>query len=163
MTEKPPKAAPKNKSSKLLAVKTYAVQCSNCMKWRSIGTEEEYMDIRSKVEPFLCGDGKSNVSCEDPADVEMKVDASHMWVNDKDGIPRTPDGFKRIMVPRSDYSKIDVYYITPMGKRVKCFSELKAFKETNPEYKNLSLSDFNFSSPKVVEGTISKDSTGGNA
>ncbi|XP_038679941.1 methyl-CpG-binding domain-containing protein 4-like isoform X3 [Tripterygium wilfordii] len=147
----------------LLAVKTYAVQCSNCMKWRSIGTEEEYMDIRSKVEPFLCGDGKSNVSCEDPADVEMKVDASHMWVNDKDGIPRTPDGFKRIMVPRSDYSKIDVYYITPMGKRVKCFSELKAFKETNPEYKNLSLSDFNFSSPKVVEGTISKDSTGGNA
>ncbi|KAF5744184.1 methyl-CpG-binding domain-containing family protein [Tripterygium wilfordii] len=143
----------RRKGSPLRSVDTYAAQCIKCLKWRVITTEEEYEDIRNKVsvEPFVCA-RKSGASCEDPADIEN--DGSQTWAIDKPGIPRTPEGFKRILVLRSDYSKMDAYYVTPTKKRLKCHSEVAAFLEANPGYQGVSLSNFNFSTPKVVEDTI---------
>ncbi|KAF5732733.1 hypothetical protein HS088_TW17G00263 [Tripterygium wilfordii] len=143
----------KRKGSPLRLVDTYAAQCVKCFKWRVITSVEEYEDIRNKVSvvPFVCA-RKSGVSCEDPADIEN--DGSQTWAIDKPGIPKTPEGFKRILVLRRDYSKMDVYYVTPTKKRLKCHSEVAAFLEANPGHEGVSPSDFNFITPKVVEDTI---------
>lgn len=121
-----------------------------------IATEEEYEDIRSKMEvnPFVCK-RKLGASCEDPADIEYN--ATRTWVIDKPGIPKTPEGFKRSLVLRRDFSKMDAYYITPTGKKLRTRNEIAAFIEADPKYKDVPLSDFNFTSPKVMEDTVPED------
>ncbi|KAL0725249.1 hypothetical protein Bca4012_039848 [Brassica carinata] len=137
-------------------VDTYAAQCDTCHKWRVIDSQEEYEDIRSRVmeDPFTC-DKKKQVSCEDPADLDY--DSSRTWVIDKPGIPKTPKGFKRSLVLRKDYSKMDTYYITPAGKKLRSRNEVASFIETNPEFKDAPLGDFTFTVPKVMEDTCPPD------
>ena len=60
---------------------------------------------------------------------------------------------------RSDYSKMDTYYVMPNGKRARCAGDVDKFLEANPEYKSrISASDFSFAPPKVVEETVSHNS-----
>lgn len=137
-------------------IDTYAAQCDKCHKWRIIDNQDEYEDVRSKMleDPFKC-DKKQGRSCEEPADIDY--DSSRTWVIDKPGIPKTPKGFKRSLVLRKDYSKMDTYYITPTGKKLRSRNEIAAFVEANPEFKNAPLGDFNFTVPKVMEDTIPSD------
>ncbi|KAL9247979.1 hypothetical protein vseg_021346 [Gypsophila vaccaria] len=134
----------------------YAVQCGDCFKWRLIANEEEYEHIRSKLleEPFVCTK-KPNVSCDDPADIEK--DATRTWVIDKPNIPKTPSGFKRKLVLRRDFSKLDAHYVGPTGKKLRSSLEVGKYLEENPNIKGVSVSDFSFTVPKVVEETIPKD------
>uniref|UniRef100_A0A5B7BUB7 Putative methyl-CpG-binding domain-containing protein 1-like n=1 Tax=Davidia involucrata TaxID=16924 RepID=A0A5B7BUB7_DAVIN len=135
------------------SIDVYAVQCGKCFKWRVIPTQEEYEDIRSRFveDPFFC-DTKPDVSCEDPADIEY--DATRTWVADKPNLPKTPVGFQRGLVLRRDYSKLDAHYVTPTGKKARASSGIASFLEENPEYKDLSMSDFSFTVPKVMDDTI---------
>ncbi|XP_010439294.1 PREDICTED: methyl-CpG-binding domain-containing protein 1 [Camelina sativa] len=131
----------------------YAVECKLCSKWRKIDTQEEYEEIRSRQreDPFVCNK-KEGVSCKDAAD--LNYDSSRTWVIDKPGLPKTPRGFKRSLILRKDYSKMDAYYITPTGKRLKSRNEIAAFIEANQDYSYAPLEDFNFTVPKVMEDTI---------
>jgi hypothetical protein len=52
---------------------------------------------------------------------------------------------------------MDAYYITPTGKKLRTRNEIAAFIDANPKYKDVNLSDFNFTSPKVMEDTIPED------
>ncbi|XP_010413207.1 PREDICTED: methyl-CpG-binding domain-containing protein 4-like [Camelina sativa] len=137
-------------------IDTYAAQCEKCHKWRVIDSQDEYEDIRSKMleDPFHCHK-KQATSCEDPADIDY--DTSRTWVIDKPGVPKTPKGFKRSLVLRKDYSKMDTYYITPTGKKLRSRNEIAAFVEANPEFNNAPLGDFNFTVPKVMEDTLPPD------
>lgn len=94
------------------------------------------------------------MSCEDPADIEY--DSTRTWVIDKPNIPKTPQGFKRSLVLRKDYSKFDTYYITPQGKKLRTRNEIALYLKANPscEAQGVSLADFDFSSPKIMEDTI---------
>lgn len=118
-----------------------------------VDTQEEFEEIRSKLieEPFYC-DKKPDVSCENPADIEY--DATRTWVIDKPNTPKTPEGFKRTLVLRRDFSKLDAYYITPTGKRLRTRNEMASFIKANPKYKDVSPFDFDFVSPKIMEDTI---------
>jgi hypothetical protein len=135
------------------SVDIYAAQCKDCLKWRVIDTQEEFEDIRQKIigEPFECS-RKADCSCDDPADIEY--DASRTWVIDKPNIPKTPQGFKRILILRKDYSKLDSYYITPTGKKLRTRNEIAAYLKEHPELTGVSASDFDFSSPKIMQDTI---------
>ncbi|KAJ9187692.1 hypothetical protein P3X46_003117 [Hevea brasiliensis] len=157
-----PKTSSKNPRWAVRSVDTYAAQCEKCSKWRVIATQEEYEEIRSKIfeNPFVC-DRKPGVSCEDPPDIEYN--ATRTWVIDRPGIPKTPIGFKRSLVLRRDFSKMDAYYITPTGKKLRTRNEIAAFLEANPKYKDVSIEDFNFTSPKVMEDTIPEDARKVNA
>ncbi|CAB4291786.1 unnamed protein product [Prunus armeniaca] len=53
-----------------------------------------------------------------------------------------------------DYSKLDAYYITPKGKKVRTRNEIAAFLKENPIYEGISASDFDFANLKVMEDTI---------
>ncbi|CAI0581451.1 unnamed protein product [Linum tenue] len=153
-----PKTSSNSKQSRgaVRSVDTYAAQCHNCMKWRVMATEEDYEDIRSKSSSvkFTC-ESKEGLTCDTPADIEY--DSSRTWVIDKPGLPKTPRGFKRYLVLRRDFSKMDAYYISPTGKKFRTRNEIGAFIEANPEYKDVKLDDFNFTSPKVMEDTIPED------
>ncbi|XP_059439624.1 methyl-CpG-binding domain-containing protein 4-like [Corylus avellana] len=144
---------PSKKSSQTHSIGLYAAQCEECSKWRLVDTQEEFEEIRSKLieEPFYCN-RKPDVSCEDPADVEY--DATRTWVIDKPNIPKTPVGFKRKLVLRKDFSKLDSYFTTPTGKTYRTRNEIGLFVKENPEYKDVNPSDFDFGSPKVMEDTI---------
>ncbi|CAH8337582.1 unnamed protein product [Eruca vesicaria subsp. sativa] len=133
-------------------IDTYAAQCENCHQWRVIDSQEEYEEIRSKMidDPFTCD--KKQVACEDPADLDY--DSSRTWVIDKPGLPKTPRGFKRSLVLRKDYSKMDTYYFTPTGKKLRSRNEVASFVEANPEFKDAPLEDFSFTVPKVMEDTF---------
>ncbi|XP_061356252.1 methyl-CpG-binding domain-containing protein 4-like [Gastrolobium bilobum] len=135
------------------SIDVYAAQCTSCLKWRVIDTQEEFEEIRHKViqEPFYCS-RKANRSCDDPADIEY--DCTRTWVIDKPNLPKTPQGFRRSLVLRRDYSKLDAYYITPVGKKLRTRNEIAAFLKDHPEYKGVSVSDFDFSSPKIMQDTI---------
>ncbi|XP_027363092.1 methyl-CpG-binding domain-containing protein 4-like [Abrus precatorius] len=135
------------------SVDIYAAQCKNCLKWRVIDTQEEFEEIRSKVtrEPFLCS-RKANSSCDDPGDIEY--DSTRTWVIDKPNLPKTPQGFRRSLVLRKDYSKLDAYYITPTGKKLRTRNEIAAYLKDNPEFQGVSVTDFDFSSPKIMQDTI---------
>ncbi|XP_042516692.1 methyl-CpG-binding domain-containing protein 4-like [Macadamia integrifolia] len=140
----------------------YAVQCAECFKWRLIPTKEEFEDIRSRFieDPWLCSK-KPDVSCEDPADIEYGN--KKLWAIDKPNLPKPPVGYERILVLRKDFSKFDAYYITPTGKRVRAPSGIEKFLEENPKYKGVTISDFNFAVPKIMEDTIPKDVDGKNS
>lgn len=135
------------------SVDIYAAQCKECLKWRVVDTQEEFEEIREKVseEPFCCN-RKPNTSCDDPADIEY--DATRTWVIDKPNLPKTPEGFKRCLVLRKDYSKLDPYYITPTGKKLRTRNEMASFLKEHPEIKDVSPSDFDFSTPKIMQDTI---------
>ena len=131
----------------------YAAQCKLCMKWRVIDTHEEFEEIRHKInrEPFDCSK-KANRSCDDPADIEY--DSSHIWVTYKPNTPRTPKGFKRILVLRKDYSKLDSYYITPKSKKLRSRNAIASYLKDHPQPNGVSAWDFDFSSPKIMQDTI---------
>ncbi|KAK2649255.1 hypothetical protein Ddye_016744 [Dipteronia dyeriana] len=138
------------------SIDLHAAQCQNCFKWRLITTLEEYEEIRSEVEekPFVC-ERKYGGSCKDPADIDY--DSTRVWVIDKPGIPKTPEGFKRSLVLRRDFSKMDAYYFTPAGKKLRTRNEVAAFLNSNPKYSDLPISDFTFQVPKVMDDTIPGD------
>ena len=135
------------------SVDIYAAQCKLCMKWRVIDTQEEFEEIRHKIirEPFDCSK-KANCSCDDPADIEY--DSSRIWAIYKPNIPKTPQGFKRSLVLRKDYSKFDSYYITPTGKRLRSRNEMASYLKDHPQHSGVSILDFEFSTPKIMQDTI---------
>jgi hypothetical protein len=118
-----------------------------------IDTQKEFEEITHKIkqEPFDCSK-KANLSCDDPADIEY--DSSQTWVKYKPNNPKTPEGFKRTLVLRNDYSKLDTYYITPTGEKLRSRNEIAAYLEDHPELNGVSASDFDFSSPKVMQENI---------
>lgn len=138
-------------------VDVWSVQCGECFKWRLIPTEEEFEEIRSNFtdDPFVCSK-KSCVSCDDPADIEYNN--SRVWVSHKPCIPKTPAGFKRRLVMRKDFSKMDCYYDAPNGKRFRCLNDVSKFLNKNPEYaKDISTADFSFSVPKIMGDAVPSD------
>ncbi|KFK35480.1 hypothetical protein AALP_AA5G289700 [Arabis alpina] len=137
-------------------VDTYAAQCVQCEKWRVIDNDEEYEEIRSRMleDPFKCEE-KQGWSCEKPTDIEY--DSTRIWVMDKLGVPKTPKGFKRSLVLRKDYSKMDTYFISSTGKKLRSRNEIVSFVEANPEFKNVPLGDFNFTVPKIMKDAIPPD------
>ncbi|XP_050365103.1 methyl-CpG-binding domain-containing protein 4-like [Argentina anserina] len=151
-----PKSSSKKPYSGQSSIDVLAAQCEKCHKWRVIQSEDEFEDIRSKLseEPFYCN-RRPGVSCEDPADIEY--DSSRTWVVDKPNMKKTPEGFKRHLVLRKDYSKLDTYYITPEGKKLRSQNEIATILKGNPKYNGISPSDFDFGSPKVMEDTIPVD------
>ncbi|KAL5712718.1 Methyl-CpG-binding domain protein 4 [Ranunculus cassubicifolius] len=143
-----------SKKSRSTPITMYTVQCNKCLKWRMVSTQEEYEEIRKNLtqDPWYCSK-KADGTCEDPA--ELEYDNSRTWVIDKPNIPKTPVGFKRDLVVRSDYSRCDLYYHLPTGSKVRSLHELEQFFEANPKYKSMmNLSDFDFTRPKVMEDTI---------
>ncbi|GAB4841188.1 Methyl-CpG-binding domain protein 4 [Ancistrocladus abbreviatus] len=155
--EESPKTAEKSKPRG--SVDVYAAQCGKCLKWRTIDSLEEYEEMRSRFteDPFFCSK-KPNVTCDDPADIEY--DATRTWVIDKPNIPKTPAGFRRELILRRDFSKLDAHYVTPTGKRVRTRTEVAAYVKENPQYKDVNVDDFNFTVPKVMEDTIPESISG---
>ncbi|KAL6968384.1 Methyl-CpG-binding domain protein 4 [Sarracenia purpurea var. burkii] len=153
MTEKPKPSTSKKQQAGSPSVTVYAVQCGECFKWRVIPTEEEFEEIRSRFieDPFSCNK-KANVSCEDAADIEY--DSTRIWAIDKPNLPKTPPGFKRELVLRRDFSKMDAYYVTPLGTRVGAPSRIASFLEANPQCEGVSMSDFSFTPPKLMDDTL---------
>lgn len=130
-------------------VSAYAVQCRECHKWRLIPSEEEYEIIRQNFidDPWFCHK-KPNLSCDKPGDIEY--DNTRVWTIDKPNIPKSPPGTKRLLSIRSDFSKMDVYYQMPTGKKIRSNAEAERFLEAFPEYKAImSPADFSFTSPKI--------------
>ncbi|KAK3135720.1 hypothetical protein QOZ80_5BG0422580 [Eleusine coracana subsp. coracana] len=140
------------------SVGLYAVQCSECHKWRTVPTKEEFEDIREKLtdEPWFCS-RRQDCSCDDPGDIEY--DNTRIWVIDKPNIPKPPPETERLVIMRSDYTKMDTYYVMPNGKRARCTGDVDKFLEAHPEYKDrISVSSFSFAPPKIVEDTVSHNS-----
>ncbi|RZC89812.1 hypothetical protein C5167_035807 [Papaver somniferum] len=139
-------------------VSAYAVQCSKCTKWRLISTLEEYEDIReaSLQNPWSCGN-KDDKSCDDPSDID--IDSTRIWAMDKPNLPKSPAGFERGMTIRRDCSRLDVYYETSNGKKLRSITEVQKFLEANPGCKaaGITISDFSFRAPRVLENTIPGD------
>lgn len=52
---------------------------------------------------------------------------------------------------------MDAHYITPTGKKLRSSTEVAKYLEENPDIKGVSVSEFSFTVPKVVEETIPKD------
>nr|GEX01081.1 methyl-CpG-binding domain-containing protein 4-like [Tanacetum cinerariifolium]GEX38821.1 methyl-CpG-binding domain-containing protein 4-like [Tanacetum cinerariifolium] len=97
----PKSSAKKSRGPPQNSVDTFAVQCNDCFKWRTIPTEYEFEEYR---------------------------------IMDKPNIPKTSKGFQRIVFLRRDYSKMDVYYVTPDGTRVRATPGIIAYLKEHPEY-----------------------------
>ncbi|KAJ1425828.1 Zinc finger, CW-type [Sesbania bispinosa] len=137
-----------------VSIDIHAAQCKNCTKWRVIDMQEAFEEIRCKAfeEPFHCS-LKANCSCDDPTDIEY--DSSRTWVIDKPNLPKTPQGFRRIiLVLRKDYSKLDPYYISATGKRLRTSNEIAAYLKDHLECKGIAPTNFDFSSPKIMQDTV---------
>ncbi|KAF5811162.1 putative transcription factor & chromatin remodeling CW-Zn family [Helianthus annuus] len=149
----PKSSAKKSRGPPQSSVDTFAVQCNDCFKWRTLATEDQFEEFRSKQseDPFVCNK-LEGIVCDTPADIEY--DSSRTWVMDKPNIPKTPKGFQRVIVLRRDYSKMDVQYITPDGTRVRAAPGIITYLKEHPEYSNVSPTDFCFTSPKVMSDTI---------
>ncbi|XP_010448850.1 PREDICTED: methyl-CpG-binding domain-containing protein 1-like [Camelina sativa] len=140
----------------------FAVQCEECHKWRQIETQEAYEQIRRRLKELFVCKQKEGTTCEDAGD--LVYDSSRVWAVDKRGLPETPRGFKRILVTRKDYSKVDAYYVTPTGKKLKMFSEVEDFLKANdPDYDSRRLWNFCFTVPKIMEKTVPKPTKSENA
>ncbi|KAL8548439.1 hypothetical protein ACS0TY_007661 [Phlomoides rotata] len=131
-------------------VPTWAVQCKECRKWRVIPTQEEYEELRKKIveDPFACK-RKDNVSCNDPDD--LKWDTRSIWVMDKPNLPKSPAGFKRKLTMRNNMNRLDCYYETPTGRKLRGPSEVASFLSAHREFKDVSLVDFDFRAPKIAK------------
>nr|XP_043619971.1 methyl-CpG-binding domain-containing protein 4 [Erigeron canadensis] len=151
--KKSPKSSAKKARTPQSSVDTFAVQCNECFKWRTLPTEDEFEEYRSKQseDPFVCKK-LEGIVCDDPADIEY--DSSRTWVMDKPNIPKTPKGFQRVIVLRRDYSKMDVQYICPDGTRVRAAPGIITYLKEHPELSHVSATDFCFTSPKVMSDTI---------
>ncbi|XP_057782617.1 methyl-CpG-binding domain-containing protein 4-like [Salvia miltiorrhiza] len=148
--EKKSQQSKRQSTNGITLVDIWSVQCGECFKWRLIPTEEEFEEIRSKFtkDPFVCSK-KPGVSCDDPADIER--DDTRTWVIHKPGIPKTPSGFKRRLVMRKDFSKMDCYYDAANGKRLRASTDVLKFLDKFPKFKNdVSLADFSFTGPKIM-------------
>ncbi|KAF0926401.1 hypothetical protein E2562_024123 [Oryza meyeriana var. granulata] len=136
------------------SINVYAIKCCKCEKWRIILTKEEFEIIRVNfsVEPWFCSK-KPDCSCEHPEDIHY--DTSRIWVIDRPSIPKPPPETERLLIMRSDLSKMDAYYVMPNGKRARGKRDVDRFLKENPEYSaTLPASSFNFSTPKIVKETI---------
>lgn len=124
-----------------------------------IPTQEEYEEIRRKFteDPFTCNK-KQNVSCNDSAD--LKYGSKCVWVIDKPNLPKTPAGFKRRLELRKNFSRMDCYYVTPIGKKLRAPNEVATFLYEHPEYKDVSQADFSFRAPKIVRDAIFQNMAG---
>ncbi|TVU19323.1 hypothetical protein EJB05_35467 [Eragrostis curvula] len=155
----PPSTGPqKKRGSTKDSVGLYAVQCCDCYKWRTVPTKEEFETIRENFteDPWSCSK-RPDCSCDEPADI--KYDNSCVWVIDKPDIPKPPQDTERLVIMRRDFTKMDAYYVMPNGKRARCEGDVEKFLEAFPEYKDrMSASRFNFSTPKIVEETVSDKS-----
>ncbi|XP_006284563.2 methyl-CpG-binding domain-containing protein 1 [Capsella rubella] len=131
----------------------YSVQCDKCHKWREIDTQEDYEAIRSRIleVKFECNK-KEGMSCAVPGSLEY--DSSNIWAVDTAGLPTTPSGFKRILIHRIDYSKIDAYYETPTGEKCRTLKEVEAYLSAHPEYSYALIEEFSFKVPKMMKDTI---------
>uniref|UniRef100_A0A0E0L2D9 MBD domain-containing protein n=1 Tax=Oryza punctata TaxID=4537 RepID=A0A0E0L2D9_ORYPU len=150
--------AKRKRGSSTDSIGMYAVQCCECHKWRKVPTKDEFETIRENFieEPWHCSK-RPDCSCEDAADIEY--DSSRIWVLDKPNIPKPPAGTERLVIMRGDLSKMDTYYVMPNGKRVRCTAEVDKFLEANPQYKDrFSVESFSFTTPKIVEETVSHNS-----
>lgn len=105
------------------------------------------------ADPFVCTK-LLGFTCEKPADIS--VDSSQVWIMDKPNIPKTPKGFKRITSLRGNYSKVDVQYLTPDGKKIRASPGMVDYLQEHPEYSHISLSDFCYEAPKIVRDTVPK-------
>jgi len=153
-----PGSSSQRKRGSTESVGLYAVQCSDCLKWRTVPTKDEFETIRENLtaDPWFCSK-RPDCSCEDPADIEY--DNSRIWVIDRPNIPKPPPSTDRLVVMRGDLTKMDIYYVMPNGKRAKGIGEVQRFLETNPEYKDsFSLERFSFTVPKIDEETVSNSS-----
>ncbi|XP_076925912.1 methyl-CpG-binding domain-containing protein 4-like [Bidens hawaiensis] len=155
-----PKAAPASASSSTLKTSTseivaFAVQCNTCYQWRKLATEEHFEEFRctQTADPFVCNK-LPGTTCEKPADIS--VDSSHVWVMDKPNMSKTPKGFKRICTLRSDYTKMDVQYMTPQGNKIRTTPGMVDYLKEHPECSHLSPSDFCFAAPKIMRDTVPK-------
>ncbi|WOL15778.1 hypothetical protein Cni_G24559 [Canna indica] len=93
---------------------------------------------------------KPNVSCEDASEVEPDDDDGRVWAADIPNLPRPPAGTQRVLNMRSDFSRVDVYYVMPNGHRLRSSVELARFLEEFPEYRStMSPADFSFATPKI--------------
>nr|GFA43383.1 methyl-CpG-binding domain-containing protein 4-like [Tanacetum cinerariifolium] len=84
-------SAKKSRGPPQNSIDTFAVQCNDCFKWRTIPTEDEFEEYRSKQneDPFVCTK-LEGIVCDSPADIEY--DSSRTWVMDKPNIPKTAKG-----------------------------------------------------------------------
>ncbi|CAH8262909.1 unnamed protein product [Arabidopsis lyrata] len=131
-------------------IDSYAAQCWKCLKVRYVESQEKYEDIRSETpnKSFECR------SCEEPGDVDMNFDSPAVrWFQDRHGIPKTPQGLKRILVVRRSGEKADVYYQTeaPKRKRLKCFKDVTKFIEDNEQFKDMKIEEVSFAAPKRMK------------
>ncbi|VVB16758.1 unnamed protein product [Arabis nemorensis] len=152
MDDATPNASGERKQPNL--VDTFVAQCGKCYKWRSIESQEDYEVIRSKAldKSFEC---KHN--CEEPGDVDVEGDSTRVWlVDNQHGLPKTPHGLKRILVLRESCERVDVYYVTPQGKRLKSRKEVAGFIKDNKSFKGTRIEDFSFVTPKPMKKTMFK-------
>lgn len=99
-------------------------------------------------DPFSCK-RKENVSCNDPGDVEW--DTETIWVMDKPNLPKSPAGFKRKLTMRNNMNRLDCFYETPYGKKLRSPTEVVTFLAEHLECKGISLQDFDFRAPKIAK------------
>lgn len=84
----------------------------------------------------------------------MEGDSTKVWLVDhQHGLPKTPHGFKRILVLRESCERADVYYVTPEGKRLKSRKEVASFIEDNDSFKGTRIEDVSFVTPKPMKKT----------
>ncbi|KAG5239411.1 methyl-CpG-binding domain-containing family protein [Salix suchowensis] len=126
------------------SIDIYTVQCEKCSKWRVISTEEEYEEIRSTMKESIC--------------LRQKTWHILTWAIDRPGILKTPEGFKRSLELRRDFSRMNAYYITPTGKKLRTLNEITTFIEANPKYQDVKLSAFNSSIGNSNKKKALKDS-----
>ncbi|KAG7619127.1 Methyl-CpG DNA binding [Arabidopsis suecica] len=131
-------------------IDSYAAQCWKCLKVRSIESQEDYEEIRSKtLEKFF-----ECKRCEEPGDMVMNFDSLTMrWFQDEHSIPKTPQGLKRVLVVRTNCVKVDVYYesLAPRRKRFKSIKEVATFIEDKEEFKDMTLEEVSFAAPKRLK------------
>ncbi|XP_006299386.2 methyl-CpG-binding domain-containing protein 3 isoform X2 [Capsella rubella] len=147
--EKKTQATSTKKPSMTTLIDSYAVQCAKCKKLRYIEAQEKYEEIRSKS-PHTCFECKS---CEELGDVHVDVDSPNVrWFLDQHGIPKTPKGWKRILVVRGNGEKVDVYYETPQQKKVRSPKQVAKFIQDNEEFKDdVKMEEISFVAPKRMK------------
>ncbi|KAL3534968.1 hypothetical protein ACH5RR_003429 [Cinchona calisaya] len=142
----------------LPSVGAFTVQCANCFKWRLIPTKEKYEEIREHILelPFVCETAREwrpDISCDDEPDIEQ--DGSRLWAIDKPNIAQPPPGWQRLLRIRGEGSTkfADVYYESPLGKRLRSMVEIDRYLEEHPEYREggVTLARFSFQIPRPLQ------------
>ncbi|PSS36366.1 Methyl-CpG-binding domain-containing protein [Actinidia chinensis var. chinensis] len=154
----PLKSFPFHSSKVLPSVGAFTVQCANCFKWRIIPSKEKYEEIREHIleQPFFCEtarEWRSKISCEDPPDICQ--DNSRLWAIDKPSIAQPPPGWQRLLRIRGEGGTkfADVYYVAPLGKRLRSLVEVQRYLLEHPEYMEagVTMSQFSFQIPRPLQ------------